>query len=312
MLAGDKSLRAFNRSGMTWGNKTYNNRPIADQVSYACLSEKGGPETPNMPVDPTICINGLRAQIHFQTCWNGKDLYKADNSHVAHMSLIDNGVCPPGYPYQFPHLFLETNYAVTKISNYTNGGRYVFSQGDPTGYGFHGDFQNGWDDATLKEAIATCLVDGQDDSGTIDDCPILYKFFNPNFSNNCPMRAQPIGEKVTGMIDKLPGCIRVTEGPDSATPADMECPAGQPLASITRTVDSTPRPTLNPSPGSSFGNPFNKLVGCANDSYINNGFKALNAQFTQVANLSVEYCQSLCTSKGYRYSGVENGNECYW
>ncbi|THX42582.1 WSC-domain-containing protein [Aureobasidium pullulans] len=311
MLSGNKALRAANQSGMTWGSSKYRNRPISDAVSYACLSAKGGPETPNLPADPRVCINGLRAQIHFQTCWNGRDLYKADNSHVAHMTQIDNGVCPPGYPYQFPHLFLETNYAVTKVSNLNDGGRFVFSQGDPTGYGFHGDFQNGWNDDVLKDAIATCLVDGQDDSGTIDDCPALLKHWNPQFSQNCPIRPPQINERATGMIDKLPGCIRVTDGPGAATAADMECPASVPQASISRTVDSTPRPTFNPSIGTEFGNKFNKVVGCGNDSYVNNGFRTLNALSTTLTGMTVEYCQTYCTKRGYQYSGLENGNQCY-
>lgn len=40
----------------------------------------------------TNCLNGMRAQIHFQTCWDGKNLYKPDNSHVAYLSGIDDGV----------------------------------------------------------------------------------------------------------------------------------------------------------------------------------------------------------------------------
>jgi hypothetical protein len=311
MLSGNKALRAANQSGMTWGNASYPNRPISDAVSFACLSEGGSPETPNMPADPTSCTNGLRAQVHFQTCWNGRDLYSASNSHVAHMTQIDNGICPPGYPYQFPHIFLETLYAVTTISNLTAGGRYVFSQGDPTGYGLHGDFQNGWNDEVLKDAISTCLVDGQDDSGTIDDCPALLKYSNPEFTINCPVRPPQIDEPATGMIAKLPGCVRVTTGPGAATAADMVCPAAVAQPKIIRTVDSTPQPTFTPAAGANFGNPFNKALGCGNDSYINNGFRSLNAQYTTNAAMTIEYCQSWCTKRGYPYSGVENGNQCF-
>jgi hypothetical protein len=311
MLSGNKSLRSANQSGMTWGDATHPNRPISDAVSFACLAAVAGPETPNLPVDPRVCISGLRAQIHFQTCWNGKDLYKADNSHVSHMSQIDNGVCPPTHPYQFPHLFLETNYAVSQISNLEDGGRFVFSQGDTTGFGFHGDFQNGWNDDVLKSAISNCLVDGQDDSGTLDECPVLYPYWNTNSAINCPVQPPQIAEPATGMLAKLPGCVRVTTGPRAATAADMECPAGVPLASIVRTVDSTPRPTYTPSAGTPFGNKFNKVVGCGNDSYVDGGFRSLNAAFTTYPGLTVEYCQTWCTKRGYPYSGVENGDQCF-
>jgi len=140
MVSGNKAVRKYNATGMTWGNATYYSKPIADAVTFACLSVPLGPETPNM-VNVPSCVNGLRAQIHFQSCWDGKNLYKTDNSHVAYLSGIDNGVCPPGYPVLLPHIFMETLYSVSLLANTSDGGRFVFSQGDPTGYGFHGDFQ---------------------------------------------------------------------------------------------------------------------------------------------------------------------------
>ena len=78
----------------------------------------------------TNCSNGLRAQIQFQSCWDGINLYKSDNSHVAYMSQIDNGVCPPGYPVQLVHLFYEVLYGTNNI--HLDGGRFVFAQGDTT------------------------------------------------------------------------------------------------------------------------------------------------------------------------------------
>lgn len=309
MLSGNKAVRAYNQTGMTWGNASYPNRPIADAVSFACLAAEASPETVNM-VDPTSCIDGLRAQIHFQTCWNGIDLYKSDNSHVAHLSQIDNGICPPGYPYQFPHLFLEVNYAVVAISNYTDGGYYVFSQGDPTGYGFHGDFLNGWDEAVLEEAIDTCLIGEGDDDGTIDNCAVLLALASTQASYNCPERPPQIQENVTGLIDKLPGCITIVDGPQAATAAQMECNATVTQPSILTTVDSTPVATYSVLPGVAFGNPYNRFVGCSNDSY-GSTFRALNAAFTTFDNMSVEYCQSYCTNLGYPFSGVEDGTECF-
>lgn len=141
MLTGDSLARSYDNTTMTWGNATYPGRPVADRVSFACLSTTPGKETPGL--NSTNCVNGLRAQIHYQSCWDGVNLYKSDNSHVAYMSQIDNGVCPPTHPVPFVHLFMEVNYSVNKI-NQTDGGRFVFSTGDTTGYGFHADFQNGW------------------------------------------------------------------------------------------------------------------------------------------------------------------------
>lgn len=122
-------------TGGTWVNnpnasgRKFYGRPVSDRTSFNCLDASPLPETPNMV--RTNCANGLRAQIHFQSCWDGINLYKSDNSHVAYMSQIDNGVCPPGYPVQFVHLFYEVLYGTNNIK--LDGGQFVFAQGDTTG-----------------------------------------------------------------------------------------------------------------------------------------------------------------------------------
>ena len=310
MVSGDKALRAPDQAGMTWGNATYPSRHIAEAVSFACLSVIQGPETPGLPADPLRCVSGLRAQVHFQTCWNGKDLYKQDNSHVAHTSAIDDGVCPPSYPYQLPHVFMETNYAVNKVSDSSSGGRFVFSQGDATGYGFHGDFFNGWKSEVFVEAIQTCLINNGAPFGTIDECPILIASDSPQSHQNCPERPPQILEPVKGMIDQLPGCVRVTTGPGAATAADMNCPAGVRHAEIATTSDSVPLPTYTPAIGSPLGNPDNVHLGCGNDTY-GSMLRAVNALYTEDDAMTIEYCQTYCNSRGYRVSALEDGTQCY-
>lgn len=34
---------------------------------------------------------------------------------------------------------------------------FVLAMGDPTGYGYHGDFLNGWDVPILQKAMETCV-----------------------------------------------------------------------------------------------------------------------------------------------------------
>jgi hypothetical protein len=38
---------------------------------------------------------------------------------------------------------METLYSVNQVKK-EDGGRFVLSTGDPTGYSYHADFQNGW------------------------------------------------------------------------------------------------------------------------------------------------------------------------
>jgi hypothetical protein len=257
----------------------------------------------------TSCPDGLRAQIVFQSCWNGIELYVADNSHVAYLSGLDNGICPPTHPIQLPTLFIETNWAVANVPNQTPEGRFVFSQGDPTGYGFHADFQNGWEVDVLAAAARDCLV--PDNFGQISYCPPLQATQTNGYPYNCPERPTQIGEPVHGLLDKLPGCITITEGPEEAPAASMNCASGVPQPSITTTVDSTPRPTALPTPGYQFGLPQEQYLGCFNDTGYG-GYATLNAiSVTNYSVMTVEWCQNYCMQNGYRLSGVEFAQECH-
>jgi hypothetical protein len=91
---------------------------------------------------------------------------------VAYQSQIDDGICPPTHPKQIPHIFIEVNHGVINVPDQNSGGRFVFSQGDPTGYGFHADFQNGWDMDIQTYAVKNCL--NTVDFGQISACPPLY------------------------------------------------------------------------------------------------------------------------------------------
>lgn len=57
---------------------------------------------------------------------------------MAYLSQIDNGICPPSHPILLPVLFIEVPYDVNTITK--DGGKFVFANGDETGYGFHGQY----------------------------------------------------------------------------------------------------------------------------------------------------------------------------
>ncbi|KAK4570039.1 hypothetical protein LTR86_003009 [Recurvomyces mirabilis] len=313
ILSGNKALRSYDTQSLTYGNAQFPGRPIADRVSFACLVAFGLKLPPNQPYmyNATQCVNGLRAQIGFQSCWNGIDLYKTDNSHVAYQSGIDNGVCPPTHPVQLPIIFVETNYAVGQVPNATDDNRFVFSQGDPTGYGFHGDFINGWDPVVQTNAVNNCLYNGAPD-GVIQECPYLNEVDTTGAAANCPERPQQVRENVTGMLDHLPGCVQVTYGPGSATAAQMECNASVPVPYITPTPMGTPLPTATPVIGQQYGLPTFQYLGCYNDTGPGGGYRTLSSlAYSNYSFMTVEFCQQYCTSNGYQYAGLEYAQECH-
>jgi hypothetical protein len=55
---------------------------------------------------------------------------------MTYLSQIDNGICPPTHPILLPHIFIEVLYATGDINQ--DGGKFVFANGDETGYAFHG------------------------------------------------------------------------------------------------------------------------------------------------------------------------------
>jgi Domain of unknown function (DUF1996)/WSC domain len=292
MVSGDNGARRYDNT-----TKTYlNSRPIADRVSFACLDKEPMAEQPYL--FRTECANGLRAQIHFQSCWDGVNLYKPDQSHVAYMSGIDNGRCPPSHPRQFAHLFLEVLYGVNDIKK-SDGGVFVLANGDATGYGFHGDFQNGWDMDVQTTAMKQCLnVEGS--SGGISACPPLMASLDPYVTWNCPERPPIVNERVKGMIDKLPGCNVVT-GLQAARAPSINCPA-----SLNPDVPLFNTSIFDPAPGTMVGQW--SYLGCAKDDGAS---RALTGSRTGDLNMTIKNCHVYCTDKKSPIAGLKYGRECW-
>ncbi|KAK6075662.1 WSC domain-containing protein [Seiridium cupressi] len=300
MISGDTTARSNGTTTMTYNSTTVRGRLQSDRVSFACL-DSSGPMAEQNYMFRTDCNQGLRAQIQFQSCWDGRD-YQSDNSHVAYMSQIDNGVCPPTHPRILPHLFFEVLYGVNNI-NKTAGGRFVFANGDTTGFGFHGDFMNGWNAATLASAVTQC-VNNDNINGQISLCPPLAKSQTPYASTNCPERAPLVNEAVHGFLDKLPGCNNVTSGPARAIPST--CPTRPSMNSAPQSLGQTMfAPTVGTklSASSSWA-----YAGCAAEG---NGQRTLASYSFSADNMTIDYCTATCKTKGYSLAGVEYSRECY-
>jgi hypothetical protein len=116
----------------------------ATAKSFACLDYEG-PGHPETQEFPNInCPNGLRAQVFFPSCWDGVNLDSPDHqSHVAYpIGHYDSGTCPEGFPVRLVSIFYEVVWHTEMFADMWYGDKqpFVFSSGDPTGYGQHGDF----------------------------------------------------------------------------------------------------------------------------------------------------------------------------
>jgi len=140
---------------------------------------------------------------------------------MAYPDRIDSGLCPSTHPVRIISLFYEVYFAVARFNALNGRGRFVLANGDPTGYGLHGDFMNGWDRSVLSRAVDTCTAD----SGRIEDCPVFAnedRFYSDDEMNACAAKDPLPGDvDLVDVVPYLPGCVAVTEGPASATPADL-------------------------------------------------------------------------------------------
>ncbi|KAL1979374.1 hypothetical protein VTN96DRAFT_6090 [Rasamsonia emersonii] len=194
MVAGNPMLR------------TYNDSNFAQRaMSHMCLTETDSIYTNSLPSQP--CLR-LRAQTFFPSCWDGKNLDSPD--HTSHMSYpaigdYNTGVCPESHPVAIFSIFLEFFY---DVSNYTDYENWVYAMGDPTGYGLHADFVNGWTDIdALQNAFATCTgPQGENDPG----CSITGGHVQGATTQQdaFPAPAEDLG--LTAPIPALPGNNPVT------------------------------------------------------------------------------------------------------
>ncbi|KAG9658955.1 WSC domain protein, partial [Aureobasidium melanogenum] len=259
-------------------------------VSFVCL-DYSGTSTYTSGLPNKVCPDGLRAQVFFPSCWDGVNLDSSDHkSHMAYPTKYsyDNGPCPATHPVHLISIFYEIIYSTAGF-DWWNGTNqpFVFAQGDPTGYGFHGDFINGWDVPTLQEATNTC----NNDSGLITDCPV-FDFFTNAESQACVL-APTIDEAVTGELAKLPGCNPVTYGPGEAPHHEAGC---------------TDNATLGYSPVYYQNVTGWDYVGCAPDSVSS---RTLNGSTYMSSDMTVESCLSYCKGKGLNYAGLEYATQCY-
>ncbi|KAJ5794975.1 hypothetical protein N7457_001574 [Penicillium paradoxum] len=191
----------------------------AKAVGFNCLNYNEKPEAtlerhflPNKTYLDAHCTDGVRFELMFPSCWNGKDLDSHDHkSHVQYPSLVMDGTCPEGYETRLVSLLFETIWDTYAFKDFD--GYFTLANGDPTGYGYHGDFMQGWEEGVLQEAIETCT----DLSGNVEDCP-LFDIQSEDDQRKCEFHMPLALEKEDCSVhdEGLPGAMPVEWGPERA------------------------------------------------------------------------------------------------
>ena len=294
-------LRMLSGSPM---RRSFNNDADSKSVSFVCLDYAGGHQgDPEWDQRNSFfnhnCPNGMRAQIFFRSCWDGVNLDSPD--HISHMAWpsggVDGGECPASHPVRLVSLFYEFIYRVQDFP-YNNGTdpTWVFSYGDTTGYGMHGDFINGWPaydngNGLLQQAINQCSGDNAV-AGVLNNCKPFQSVLDSNSAYSCKPENLYVNEDIGAghSIDSLPGnnpmWIGTGPKPSKANYTD---------SSTTLTDFKSVIPTG-----------YTK-TGCVAEGTSG---RALTALYWNAPNMTLGACVSYCQSNGFPLAGVEYGAEC--
>ncbi|KAG2017229.1 WSC domain-containing protein, variant 2 [Coprinopsis cinerea AmutBmut pab1-1] len=263
MISGNPMLRA-RKAGLD------PNSPEAWSSSFRCWETSGFTDPSNssppgagrydtVELPNKRCPAGIRANLFFPACWDGKNLDSPDHaSHVAFFQgrvdpnagmILMEGTCPSTHPVRLPLLFFETAWDTRQFNNMwpSDGSQpFVLSHGDPTGYGHHGDYVFGWEEGALQRAMDNCF----DILGLPDSCRQLTQQSDAEM-NQCVQQTR-INERVEGVyLPELPGCNPVQKGPGMATMVPncraISTTIGAPPV-VTNPPPVTNPPVVNPPP----------------------------------------------------------------
>ncbi|KAK3381260.1 hypothetical protein B0H63DRAFT_434647 [Podospora didyma] len=146
-----------------------------------------------------VCPGGIRGSVTFPSCWDGKNLDSPDHrSHVAYTPsgrVLAGAECPASHPVRIPQLMYEMLWDTSAFNDpkYFEGGKqpFVYSFGDATGYGQHGDYLFGWKGDALQRGMDAVLGD----NCVNDGCPVLKSQANSD-AVACKKSTQVLGEDV--------------------------------------------------------------------------------------------------------------------
>jgi len=191
MLAGTPTSRSKNESSST------------SDETFLCLNPLTQPSRHDA-FPALLCPGGLRSQVVFPSCWDGKNIDSGD--HKSHVTFATNGRCTdPEYPVTLPQIQVEVHWDTTELYTYTKQALdpkqpFVFSNGDATGYSFYAAFFNGWETKALKRAVDECTCGMYGDMKCCADAGI----FTIDTTYQCRITPH-VKERVQGTLGHLPG-----------------------------------------------------------------------------------------------------------
>ncbi|KAJ6630107.1 hypothetical protein B0H10DRAFT_1775195 [Mycena sp. CBHHK59/15] len=192
MLSGDPTLRTLDPSSFA-----------QQAVTFICLDFSGKSSKWNELPRGISCPSGILLTSccqNFPSCWNGNDTDSPNHkSHVTWPNTgPDNGTCTdPNFPVTLPRIFMEATGslhhgiswisrgfedqrkdAMTPSQPFVTLNRHSL---DPTGYGYHADFFNGWDEGVLQKALDGCNCNPYGDA----TCCVNQGIFGMNTTSTC-------------------------------------------------------------------------------------------------------------------------------
>ncbi|KAL9111570.1 MAG: hypothetical protein Q9227_004058 [Pyrenula ochraceoflavens] len=266
MISGDNTRRNFSLQTpdppkSNWGPADTTQDALAQKaIGFNCLDYSKAPEgslmrheLPDKAFLDANCPDGLRLELMFPSCWNGKDVDSPDHkSHVAFPNQVMTGDCPPDYPVRLPSLFYETIFQTNQFKG--QSGQFVISNGDPGGHGYHGDFIAAWegDESFLQSAVDTCT----NPSGKIQDCQLFNVDYDKASQCTFNQPSQIANVDYTGPRKGLPGDLAIQSGPQPASCGDSNVPTPSPSSPAASppavpTQNALPASSQSPSPPSS-------------------------------------------------------------
>ncbi|KAK6340932.1 hypothetical protein TWF696_009245 [Orbilia brochopaga] len=214
MIAGDPKLRTYDESA----DKKSEARMRQDAIGFTCLNYKN-PETEGFAMHRKMpemsklatCVDGLRADINFPSCWNGKLDSDNHRDHMAYPDGLEDGKCPKTHPKRLITLKYEVSFMVSSFAS--QDGKFIWSTGDETGYSYHGDFYNGWDEKTLPAAMkdTTCVPkEVSITGGVIENCKTFTSnnlLQSPEKQHECKIAKTLSGVKFDAICEKVEGMM---------------------------------------------------------------------------------------------------------